>query len=352
MTHLKRRLVLVNACAVLACISSVAFAHHDAVAAETPQKFKPAVVYYLPISTNEKLDRSPTDSAFVDAARAGIAKASTDYNVAISEYRIKDINAISATLKKAAEDGASPIIALGSQNVAPVLALAERYPNTQFTVIDGLVPPLFPNVQSVLFKDNEGAFLVGIIAARMSSTKRVGFIGGMDNPTIQNFAVGYAQGAKYADDRAEVRTDMVGKTAAAWNNPEHAKELAMQQYNHGVDVIFAAAGGSSLGVLAAANQTHQYAIGVDSNQNGLYPGRVLTSLVKRVDLAVCDTLKQSREGTWKAGIKYLGIREGALDYAVDENNRGLLSEKLIEEVSSAKERIINGMITVNSYSAN
>lgn len=319
------------------------------VQAQDKPKFKPAIVYYLPNSPTDTKGTQTTDNGFIAAARIGIGKAAGEYGISIPEYRVTDADKIASTIKKVADSGASPIIALGSQNVAPVLNLAERYPNTQFTVIDGLVPPLFPNVQSVLFKDNEGAFLVGFIAGKVSQSGRVGFIGGMDSPLIQNFATGYVQGVKYANAQAEIAVDMIGNTAAAWNDPEKARNLAMAQYNKGVEVIFAAAGASSVGVLSAANQTHKYGIGVDSNQNGLFPGRVLTSLVKRVDVVVYNALKQSREGSWSPGIKYLGIKEGALDYAVDDNNRTLLSEKLIEDVASAKDRIINGIITVNAY---
>lgn len=317
-------------------------------AAEAKTRFQPALVYYLPANPSNAKS-TQTDNAFVDSARTGISKATSEYGVSVSEYRVTDADQIASTLKKAADAGASPIIALGALNVTPVLTMAERYPNTQFTVIDGLVPPILPNVQSILFKDHEGAFLVGYIAGRISKSGHVGFIGGMDSPVIQNFATGYSQGVKYANSSAEITVDMIGKTAAAWNNPERGKDLALRQFNNGSDVIFAAAGGSSLGVLSAANQSHKYAIGVDTNQNGLFPGRVLTSLVKRVDIATYDALKKSRDGSWSPGIKYLGIKEGALDYAVDDNNRNLITESLIEDVSNAKERIINGIITVNAY---
>lgn len=304
--------------------------------------FNPAIVYLY--SSND------SDRAFIDAARAGILKANHEYGITIPEFRMLGTENITAVIKRVADTGASPIIALGFQNVLPVLNVAERYPNTHFTVIDGLVPPLFPNVQSILFKDHEGAFLVGLIAGKASRTNRVGFIGGMDIPLIRNFATGFTQGVKYANPKATVDSQMIGTTSDAWSNPARANALAITQYENGADVIFAAAGGSGIGVLKAANSTNNLAIGVDTNQNGLFPGRVLTSLVKRVDIAVYDTLKTSHDGKWSPGIKYLGIKEGALDYAVDEHNRGLISEKLIDDVATAKERIINGIITVDIYS--
>ncbi len=303
--------------------------------------FRPAIVY---------LSGSDSDRAFIDAARAGLDRAKREFKVEIPEYRMDSTDDIAATLKKVADSGASPIIAVGYQNVMPVLNLAEHYPNTKFTVIDGLVPPLYANVQSIIFKDHEGAFLVGMIAAATSKTNHIGFIGGMDVPLIRNFSHGFEQGAHYADPKVRIDTDMVGTGPDAWSNPDKAYELAMKQFDQGADIIFAAAGGSGMGVLKAANHAGKFAIGVDTNQNGLYPGHVLTSLVKRVDIAVYDTLKTSHEGKWNPGIKYLGIKEGALDYAVDNNNRTLISEALIEKVATAKDRIISGLIDVEMYS--
>lgn len=304
--------------------------------------YRPAVIYLY--SGNE------SDRAFIDAARAGVEKATQDLGIHVEEHRMQGTENITATIKRVADAGASHIIAVGYQNILPVSNLAERYPNTRFTVIDGLVPPLFPNVQSVIFKDHEGAFLVGMIAAKSSKTHHVGFVGGMDIQPIRSFSKGFEQGVHYASPKTKIDTAMLGNGPDAWSNPDGAYELAMRQYSQGADVVFAAAGGSGLGVLRAANETGKYAIGVDTNQNGLFPGHVLTSLVKRVDYAVYDALKNSYDGQWNPGIKYVGIKEGALDYAVDQNNKGLISEAMIEEIALAKERIINGMITVEPYS--
>ena len=307
------------------------------------KKFHPAVIYLYSGDTG--------DSAFINSARSGIGQAENEFRTPVTLTRLKTTDDLTATIKKVADSGANPIILLGNQNVTPVMNLAERYPTTNFTIIDGLAPPLYPNVQSILFKDHEGAFLVGMIAGRITHTGFVGFVGGMDSPLIRNFALGFQQGVKYAAPDVKVNVQMVGTSADAWSNPEKAKSIAQNQYREGADIIFAAAGGSSVGVLKAADEMGKLAIGVDSNQNGLYPGRVLTSLVKRVDVAVYDTLKNTYDGTWSPGIKYLGIKEGALDYAVDQNNRNLVSEHLIEEVATAKDKIISGKIVVDSYTA-
>lgn len=305
--------------------------------------YKPAIIY---VSTGEDMG-----SAFISTARTGIGRAEGEFRTPVTITRMNNMSDAPRVIKQVADTGATPIILLGNQYVGPVMSVADRYPNINFTIIDGLAPPLFPNVQSITFKDHEGAFLVGMIAGKLSDSKMVGFIGGMDVPLIRNFAQGYTQGVHYTAPNRKVEVQMIGPTADAWSNPERARTLAKDQYNAGVDIIFAAAGASSLGVLKAADEMGKLAIGVDSNQNGVYPGRVLTSMVKRVDVAVYDTLKNSHDGSWSAGIKSLGIKEGALDYAVDQNNSKFINEKLIEEVATAKDKIISGKLVVESYTA-
>lgn len=327
---------------LMLCISTTAIAAEPAEKPAAKAPFRPALIYVL--------GDKDSDRAFVDAARIGAERAREELGLSFTEYRMHAGQDVTAQIKTAADNGANPIIAVGFQNVMPVLNLAERYPNTHFTVVDGLVPPLFPNVQSVIFKDHEGAFLVGIIAAQQTRSDHIGFVGGMDVPIIRNFAMGFVQGVRYSKPKAEVDVEMIGSTTKAWSSPDIAKKIALKQYANGADVIFAAAGGSGVGVLEAAKETDNFAIGVDINQNSLYPGHVLTSLIKRVDIAVFDALKTSMQGDWNPGIKYLGLKENALDYAVDEYNRHLMNEELIDKVATAKERIVSGLITVEMYS--
>lgn len=310
----------------------------------THAPFKPAMIYVTSVQDS--------DRAFIEMARSGALRAKKELGIEFEEYRLPEDQDPTEFLRDVAEKGYSPIIAVGYQNVVPVLSLAEKFPKTHFTVIDGLVPPLYQNVQSIIFKDHEGAFLVGMIAAYTSKSNHIGFIGGMDVPLIRNFSLGYLQGAKFVRPNIQVAIDMVGDTPEAWSQPDEAYALATKQYHNGIDVIFTAAGGSGLGVLRAANDSKALAIGVDTNQNGLYPGHVLTSMVKRVDNAVFDTIKTSFKGNWQAGIKSLGLKESALDFAVDENNKNLITEELIEQVLITRERIINGLIEVEMYSPN
>ncbi len=328
---------------VIICISLLLGVHAPALAEGDSPIYHPVLIYLYA--------GDDSDSAFVKSAMSGIARAENEFHVPVETVRLNAGDDTEAAIKKVAKRHASPIILLGNQNVTPVFNMASRYPDSNFTVIDGLVPPIGNNVQSILFKDHEGAFLVGYVAGRMTHSGFVGFIGGMDSPLIRNFQIGYEQGAKYADKNIKVTSQMIGNTAEAWSNAGKAEELALNQYREGVDIIFAAAGGSSMGVLKAADDMGKLAIGVDSNQNGMYPGHVLTSMVKRVDVAVYETLKASQNGSWKPGVRYMGLKEGALDYSVDQNNRGLMTEQLIEEVATAKDKIISGKIIVESYSA-
>jgi basic membrane protein A len=204
-------------------------------------------------------------------------------------------------------------------------------------------------VQSVLFREHEGSFLVGMLAAMASKTGKVGFVGGMDIPLIRRFACGFDQGIKFANPKAELVQTMTGTTPAAWNDPGRGAELARGQFDRGVDVVFAAAGATGIGVLQAAKDAGKLSIGVDSNQNHLHPGSVLTSMVKRVDVAVYDSFKEARDGTWKPGMSVLGLKEGAVDWALDDNNAKLVTPEMKSKVDAAKADIIAGKIKVVDY---
>ena len=176
----------------------------------------------------------------------------------------------------------------------------------------------------MLFKEHEGSFLVGMAAAMSSRTGRIGFVGGMDVPLIRRFAVGYEEGAKHVNPDILVYRDMTGTTPAAWRNPAKGGELARGQFRRGADVVYAAAGATGLGVYQAAREAGKLAIGVDSNQNYLHPGTMLTSMIKRVDLAVYEAFKSARDGSWKGGVRILGLAEGGVGWALDEHNRSLV----------------------------
>jgi basic membrane protein A len=228
--------------------------------------------------------------------------------------------------------------------------IADEFPNTKFGIIDMVVDK--PNVQSIVFKEHEGSFVVGVIAADTSKSDKVGFVGGMDIPLISKFECGYAQGVKYASQgKADVFANMTGTTPAAWNDPVKGGELAKSQIDRGADIVYAAAGATGQGVLKAAADAGKFGIGVDSNQNGLFPGHVLTSMLKHVDVATYDSFIDAKKGTWKPGIQALGLKEGGVDYAVDDNNKAILTADVRAKADAAKADIISGKIQVHDYMA-
>ena len=310
----------------LGSIIAAAFIHVSAQA-------EPAVVYDM----GGKFDKS-----FNEAAYRGIEKWKKETGKPYLEFEIANETQREQALRRMAERGASPIIGIGFGQAAAIEKIAREFPKLQFTLIDMVVQR--PNVQSIVFKEQEGSFLVGVMAATVSRTGKVGFIGGMDIPLIRKFQCGYEQGVKYANPKAEVFSNMTGTTGAAWADPGRGGELARAQFGKGADIVFAAAGGTGIGVYQAAKDAGKLAIGVDSNQNHLQPGTMLTSMLKRVDVAVYETAK-----AYKPGITVLGLKEGGVDYAMDDDNAKLVQADTKKKVDAAKADIIAGRIKVADY---
>jgi basic membrane protein A len=282
------------------------------------------------------------DKSFNEAAYRGIELWKKESGKQYLEFEISNESQREQAIRRMAERGASPIIGIGFGQASSIERIAKEFPKLQFAIIDGVVNQ--PNVQSVLFKEQEGSFLVGTMAAIASKTGKVGFVGGMDIPLIRKFQCGYEQGAKYANPKAEVFSNMTGTTGQAWNDPARGGELAKSQFSKGADVVFAAAGGTGVGVYQAAKDSGKLAIGVDSNQNHLQPGTMLTSMVKRVDLAVYNVVKGH-----KPGLLVLGLKEGGVDYAMDEHNAKLVTADMKKKVDAAKADIVSGKIKVADY---
>ena len=272
-------------------------------------------------------------------------------------------NAIEPAMRTFAERGYDLVIGVGFSQAPIMQVVARDYPNIHFAIIDGVVfsedgkTPM-PNVAGLLFKEHEGSYLVGMIAAKTSRTGTVGFVGGMDIPLIRRFEKGYEEGAKAVNPAIQVVQNYVGVTDAAWNNPGKGKELSLAQMDKGADVIFAAAGNSGLGAFDAVEQagtengraTH-FVIGVDSNQNGVKPGFVLTSMVKRVDNAVYDIVKEVVDGQFKGGFHVFGLESDGVGYVVDQFNRNLVSADAIAAAEEARKKIITGQIKVTDAMA-
>jgi basic membrane protein A len=300
--------------------------------------FQPAIIFDL----GGKFDKS-----FNEAAYNGAERAKAETGVPYLEFEVTNESQRDQALRRMVQRGATIIVAVGFGYATPLETIAPEAPETKFTIIDSVVDK--PNVQSVVFKEHEGSFLVGMAAALASKTGKVGFVGGMDIPLIRNFATGYEQGFKYINPQGQVIVNYTGTTPAAWNDPARGAELAIGQFGQGADVVYAAAGGTGLGVLQAAADKGMLSIGVDSNQNHLHPGSVLTSMLKRVDVAVYNAMKSAHDGSWKPGVQNLGLAEDGVGYALDENNKSVLTPDIAAKLDKAKGEIIAGTLKVEPY---
>jgi basic membrane protein A and related proteins len=309
-----------------------------AAAAEAQTAIKPAVVYGM----GGKYDKS-----FNEGVGNGADKFKADTGIAVAEFETSNETQFEQAHRRFAQRGQDPIIGVGFSQAVAVEKVAKEFPKVRFTLIDSKVD--LPNVQSILFKEHEGSFLVGVAAAMASKTGKVGFVGGMDIPLIRRFVCGYEQGVKHANAKAELLQNMTGTTPAAWNDPGRGAELAKGQFDRGADVIYAAAGSTGNGVLQTAKDRGKLAIGVDSNQNHIHPGSILTSMVKRVDLVTWQSFATARDGKWKAGVSVLGLKEGGVDWALDQHNEKLVTPEMKAKVEAAKKGIIDGTIKVHDY---
>ena len=298
----------------------------------------PAIIYDL----GGKFDKSFNEAAFAGAKRWADETGGT-----FKELEMQSEAQREQALRRLAEAGANPIVMTGFAFGDALNTVAPDFPDTKFAIIDMVVEQ--PNVKSVVFTEEQGSYLVGMMAAMASKTGTVGFVGGMDIPLIHKFACGYAQGVKAVNADAKIIENMTGTTPAAWNDPVKGAELAKAQKSQGADVIYAAAGGTGIGVLQAAADEGILSIGVDSNQNHLHPGQVLTSMMKRVDNAVYDAFKEGAD--LKPGINVMDLKAGGVDYALDDNNKALVTPEMKAAVDAAAEKIKSGEIKVHDYSA-
>ena len=319
---------------LLAAFAASLFAAGTALSAE----FTPAIIFDM----GGKFDKSFNEAAYNGAERFK-EESGTEY----LEFEVSNEFQRDQALRRMASRGASVVIAVGFSFATPLEEIAQEFPDTKFVIINSVVEQ--PNVQSVVFKEHEGSFLVGMAAALASKTGKVGFVGGMDIPLIRNFAHGYEQGVKHVKPDADVFVNMTGTTPAAWNDPAKGAELAQSQFDRGADVVYAAAGGTGLGVLQAAANSGKLSIGVDSNQNYLHPGSVLTSMLKRVDVAVYNAFKSAEGGKLETGVKNLGLAEDGVGYALDEHNRELITPDIEAKLEDAKAKIVAGEIEVSDY---
>ena len=289
------------------------------------------------------------DKSFNEAAHNGAQRWATQTGGTYREIELQSEAQREQALRRFAEAGANPVITMGFAMADPLSAVAPDYPDTKFVAIDVTWLDA-PNVRQIGFAEHEGSYLVGMMAALASKSGTVGFIGGMDIPLIRHFGCGYAQGVKAVNPDATIVANMTGTTPAAWNDPVKGSELTKAQISQGADVIYAAAGGTGVGVLQTAADEGVLSIGVDSNQNHLHPGKVLTSMLKRVDVAVYDAMTAGTD--LETGVFTLGLAEDGVGYAMDGNNASLVNQAMQKTVDDARRQIIEGQLEVVSYYTN
>ena len=283
------------------------------------------------------------DRGFNESAYRGMEKWSKETGKKYLEFEVGSESQREQSFRRMAEKGASPIVAVGSSQAAALEKVAKEFPNVQFALIDKVLPPQ-PNIESVGFKEQEGSYLVGALAAMASKTGKLGFVGGMDIPIIRRFQCGYEQGVKAVNPQAVVLANMTGTTGAAWRDPARGGELAKMQFSQGADVVFAAAGPTSVGVYQAAKDAGKLAVGANVNENGLHPGNMLTSMLKSVEVAVYQTVMN-----FKPGSTILGLKEGGVDLAMDGNNASLVTPAMKDKLAQMKKDIISGKIKIVDY---
>ncbi len=287
------------------------------------------------------------DKSFNESAYNGAERWAAETGGSYAEVEIQSDAQREQAIRRFAESGANPIVMAGFSWATPLAEVAADYPDTKFAIIDMVVDA--PNVRSVVFNEHEGSYLVGMMAAMASETGTVSFVGGMDIPLIRKFACGYAQGAKAVNPDITVIANMTGTTPAAWNDPVKGSELTLAQISQGSDVVFAAAGGTGVGVLQTAADEDIFSIGVDANQNYLHPGEVLTSMLKRVDNAVYEAMTMGAD--LETGFNVMSVANRGVGFAMDANNEPVVSYEMLEATYGAAADMASGELAVHDYTS-
>ena len=334
-----KRKILSSVVAVVAMTVGLVTAVQTAVAGS--HSIKPAVVFDM----GGKFDKS-----FNEGVWNGVKKFTEETGIEVMEFEVTNETQREQAMRRMVDKGATIVLGVGFAQADAISKVSADNPDVQFSIIDvGWLDA--PNLRQYVFKEHEGSFLVGVAAAKASQTGKVGFVGGQDIGLISRFACGYVGGVKSILPNAEVYENMTGSTPAAWNDPARGAELTRSQMDRGADVVYHAAGGTGVGVIQAAADAGKLAIGVDSNQNGLAPGSVLTSMLKRVDVAAYETFMDAKNDAFTSGVKVLGVAEGGVDWALDDNNKSLITADIKSAIEKAKDGILSGDIVVHDFLA-
>lgn len=289
------------------------------------------------------------DNSFNDSASRGLERAKNELGATIEVLEPGDGSDRESALRQLASKNLDIVFGVGFLFTDDVLSVAKDFPNVKFACVDFTVDPakpIPPNVVALKFKEEEGSYLVGALAALVSKTHKVGFVGGMEIPLIKKFEAGYKAGVRAIDPKAEVLVKYAGVTGEAFKNPAKGKELALAIYAQGADIIFHASGSTGQGVFGAAQDRKKLAIGVDSDQQSLAPGSVLTSMVKQVDVAVFDEIAAVKGGKFSGGVRTFDLASGGVGYVYDEKNKPLVPDAARSRVEELKAKIVAGEIKV------
>ncbi|GFN23710.1 BMP family lipoprotein [Thermanaeromonas sp. C210] len=284
------------------------------------------------------------DKSFNDLAYEGAKKAEAELNIQLKVVEPPDLASTEGLLRDLARAGNDLVIGVGFDMAEPMAKVAAEFPDTKFAIVDATVDQ--PNVASLVFKEHEGSFLVGALAGMMTETNKVGAIPAMDIPFLNRFTAAYEQGAKYVNPKVEVIVQPIGSDFSAFNDPAKAKSIALAMYNQGVDIIYHAAGGSGAGLFEAAKEAKKYAIGCNSDQDYMAEGLVLTSMMKRVDVAVYNTIKEAAEGNFQGGEKVYGVANGGIGVSEMKYTKDLIGPEKLRKLEELKQGIIDGTIEV------
>ena len=315
---------------------------------QSPPKIRPRVCLILDKGGKD-------DKSFNQSAYEGFLKAQKDFALSPeSKYvTVREESQSAQFIRTFSLEKCNLIVAIGFNNADMVGKIASQFPNQTYVVVDS--PIQGKNIEAITFQEHEGAFLMGAIAALKTKTQKIGFIGGMEIPLIKRFELGFEAGAKHINPKIKLSQSFVGLTSAAWNNPSKAKELALSMYEQGVDIIFVAAGASSQGVFDAVQEanrkskTKDYVIGVDSNQNYLAPGMVLTSMEKKVDVEVYAAIQRFVNHKFASGVTAYGFQDGGIEWALDSYNTPLFKPEEIKKINSIKKSLMENKISPPDY---
>jgi basic membrane protein A and related proteins len=289
------------------------------------------------------------DKSFNDAAYAGLERAQKELGVEFTTLESGEGADREAGMRQLAAGGSQLVFGVGFLFTDDIKRLAQEFPDVKFACVDYTVTEgetLPPNLMALKFREEEGSFLVGALAAHLSKTGKVGFVGGMEIPLIKKFEAGYRAGVAAVNPRAQVLVKYAGTTGNAFKDPTKGKELALAEYHQGADIIFHASGSTGLGVFEAARELGKLAIGVDSDQHDEAPGVVLTSMIKRVDVSVFDAIRDAKNGQWQGGIREFGLADQGVGWVYDQRNQGLIPAHVKAAVDSLEREIVAGRVPV------